>query len=224
MAFLCTLARLSRAVDRQETWFDLVTQDEPALAQFGSPERLIDALEGSWLTSEAREEVFSALMRVQYAAPSPLWEAILLVAFGPMLLRLRTQPRTDSVLDQLGLFRFVDAIAQVADGSDIDRIDVRIRLLASRASFRLADQIAGVDDADRADPFAARLQRSGTQLLTLPPSDPGVRSLLDAVERAALRTLVRLRHRRASPREQERLYVRELRRCRLLRGRARVIR
>lgn len=86
---------------------------QPALAPYASPPALLAFLEGR--TTNDRLAVLAALTAEQHAAPHPLWQALLLVAFEPMLLALRARlgrPR-DEDLDQQVILAFLSTVRSV---------------------------------------------------------------------------------------------------------------
>ena len=218
MGLLTTFTRLARECHRHSDWYCDVTENDPVLGRFPSPSFVVDALSSpSWLEPEERQEVLLALVQAEHESSFALWQGILLQALAPLLLSLRTAaPSTpEAVRDPPILLELVDALAQVGEGGDADRIEVRLRQLVRRSPFRFAPRtpVRGRELAP-ADPLETRTEYGpGTRYVVRPPGDPVLRSLLDEVERAALRATVRMRNPNAPPREIERL-VRPLRRRR----------
>ena len=216
MGLLTTFTRLARECRRHADWFCDVTENDPVLGGFGSPSGVVNALSSpSLLTPDERGEVLLALVQAEHASPFALWQGILLQTLAPMLLSLRTADplSPEAIRDPPILLDLANALAQVGEGGDADRIEVRLRRLIRGSSFKF-DKGAPVRDPSlpRTDPLETRTEYGpGTRHIVRPPTDPVLRSLLDEVERAALRAVVRMRNPDAPPREIERL-VRPLRR------------
>jgi hypothetical protein len=89
------------------------------LAPFPEVSALLAALDlRSSLSDEDRRDLVAALATEAQREPHPLWQSLLLVAFTPMLRRLRSRlEKPDSEeLDQRVLFAFLTAVRLIAPG------------------------------------------------------------------------------------------------------------
>jgi hypothetical protein len=90
------------------------------LAAFPEPNALLAALDlRSSLAEGDRRDLVTALATEAQRAPHPLWQSLLLVAFSPMLRRLRSRlgkPGSEE-LDQRVLFAFLSAVREITPGS-----------------------------------------------------------------------------------------------------------
>jgi hypothetical protein len=218
MGLLTTFSRLARECRRHTQWFSNVIENDPVLGRFSSPEDVVRSLSApARLTPEERQEVLLAVVLAEHTSPSAVWQAILLQVLTPLLLCLRTADSRlpEATRDPATLLEVANALAQVGEGGDADRIEVRLRRLIRGSAFRFVRREAVRNPGTpRTDPLETRTELGpGTRHAVRPPADPVLRSLLDEVERAALRAIVRMRHPYAPPREIERL-VRPLRRRR----------
>jgi len=107
-----------RHASRGTTYKDAVGRHAP-LAAFPKVDLLVEALDlRSSLSPEDRNAVVTALAIEAQRAPHPLWQSLLLVAFAPMLRRLRARldkPRNEE-LDQRVLFAFLSALRAIVPG------------------------------------------------------------------------------------------------------------
>ena len=138
-----------------------------------------------------------ALVQAEHASPFAVWQGILLQTLAPMLLSLRTADplSPEAIRDPPILLALANALAHVGEGGDADRIEVRLRRLIRGSSFKFHNRVPVRDPSQpRTDPLETRTEYGpGTRHVVRPPTDPVLRSLLDEVERAALRAIVRMR-------------------------------
>ncbi len=221
MGFLRTFTRLALECRRHKFWYRDVTANDPVLAEYNTPDAVVDALAlSSAPPTGARASVVHAVVLAQHAWPSALWQGILLRSFAPLLLALRSVGPNGcgAYRDPPVLLGFSEALAQVGEGGDADRIELRLRLLIGRSRVRLLRRPPyRASDDPIVDPLESVI-RAGSRPddFLRPPADPLLRSLLDEVERAALRAIVRMRHPGAAPRQLEPVYRPERRRRRRL--------
>jgi hypothetical protein len=84
----------------------------PALAAYATPEALVAALDlGSSLSPDERASLAGTLVALSQRDPDPVWSSLVLLAFAPLLRRLRARfgPRSDEDLDQEILASFLEA-------------------------------------------------------------------------------------------------------------------
>jgi hypothetical protein len=101
--------------------FALSQSRRAAIAAHDSPRALADAL--SQLSAAKRERIIAALVDENTASPAPVWQSLLVVAFEPMLLKLRAKigtPRDNKTiadeLDQRVLAAFLDTLRATRPG------------------------------------------------------------------------------------------------------------
>lgn len=87
-----------------------------------------------------KEPLLRALLREQKRRPHPLWNAILVVVFYPMLTALRGRVFDDVIpgddLDQIVLSSFFDAVHRFTLSRCRDRIFMRLRQMTQREAFK----------------------------------------------------------------------------------------
>jgi hypothetical protein len=91
----------------------------PVLARYESPETLLAALDlASPIVREERDALLEAITSEAQLSPRTFWSSLLLVAFAPMLLRLRARlgRAPDEDFDQTVLVAFVGAVKSVRPG------------------------------------------------------------------------------------------------------------
>jgi hypothetical protein len=109
---------------------------ERVLEPYEAPTALADALAKAPQLTDERQLVVRALLRAHQGSPvkHPLWQALLLRAFEPMLKRLRGGLRADSDdCDQQVLLAFLEAIARI--NPDASAIFLTVRRATARRVF-----------------------------------------------------------------------------------------
>ncbi len=144
---------------------------EPVLEAHTNLESVLAVLETA---SEARyperEELTRALIREQRRGESSLWSSALVLAYAPMLCRLRARLRGDSLsraeLDQLVFAAFFEAIAGFPPDRWTTRVALYLRQQTQRAVFRhiqieqthavqLGAPLLDVSEEDEHEPFVS---------------------------------------------------------------------
>ncbi len=189
---------------------------------------LDDDAEGTY---PAREALTRALISEHRASGAALWASMLLVAFSPMLVRLRNRLVSDTVpgdeLDQLVVTSFLGALTDLPLSERTDRVAMRLRQRTERQVFAFLRkqreqrhpslEVEEVAEAD-AEAFAPRRASTDEKLYDLAlllqrAALEGISpSGLDVVEATVLRReLLRSYVERLGPdddRERERMYQR----------------
>lgn len=108
------LRSVPAVVRRHEATFQLAREEEVFLAPYGTAVDLMEALspESSRSISE-RQEAVVWLLRRQRTAGHPLWQALLALAFAPMLRRLRRRVRSPEDADGRVLLAFFETVANL---------------------------------------------------------------------------------------------------------------
>jgi hypothetical protein len=218
MGFSSTFFRLARECQRHTEWYRNATQDHPVLGQYVSPRDVVEVLSAASRPMRERNELLFALVCAQRTIPHALWQSVLVLAFAPLLQRLRSTAwgLSGRELDQQILVFFLHAISQL--GTSSDRIAMHIRQRTERALFReLRREVLYRKKMRNRGPLSAAGPCDPEILLpelTI-RSDPFLSAALQAIDRGELRALVRQRHPDAEPLELERAYRRiQRRRCR----------
>jgi len=163
MSMLTTFAAIKESITRKPS---LVTYADArprhaALAAFETPSAAQRALHGSSLSAHERNAVVCALLLENKRRPDPVWQALLLAAFEPMLVRIRRRmgaPKSED-LDQDLLVAFLTAIANIAIGPyTLNAIQwaTEAPILAARRRKRHAPEMLEYDeDTQKCRPFGA---------------------------------------------------------------------
>jgi hypothetical protein len=148
--------------------FAEVVPRHPALAAYESPQAVLDVLRaGSSFTVEERDAILVALLAELRATKGPLWQALLVLAFEPMFVRLRARLGQPIVtrfgrsqmddLDQRVFLAFLEAAGSLRIASHAARA---LRLAVTRRVFEdetvereAFEPDEFVDDVYEADPF-----------------------------------------------------------------------
>ena len=117
----------------------------PVLAVHSSIATVLAALELDGRDAYAEKETLTrALIAAQQASPSSFWAAVLLVAYYPMLSRLRNRiygdPLPDEDLDQLVVTGFLSVVAEFPLADRQDRTAMYLRQMTQRLVFRWVRQ------------------------------------------------------------------------------------
>src|SRR3984957_7212410 len=110
---------LARSLPRSTLSFDETRARRPQLAPYPTGHDLQDALAASSsLAAPARRTLVMVLVEEAQRGTSPLWSSLLVLAFAPMLHRVRADlgPRFDPDLDSAVLVAFVSAARAVRPG------------------------------------------------------------------------------------------------------------
>jgi hypothetical protein len=121
------------------TLFAQAKERRPALAPFATPGALAKAMQlGSKLSDEERIAVTIAVVAEQHRAPHPLWQALLVCAYEPMLRRLRGRTKGGDAeeLEQQILIAFLEAVRALPVLRDPSKAAVYLRTATERAVFR----------------------------------------------------------------------------------------
>jgi hypothetical protein len=124
MSMLIPLQKTLRAIgvtlDRRSRAYDVARPQYRELAPYASPKELLHALgPSSPLTECERDALIAAVLTEHQRAPEPVWQSILLVAFEPMLVRIRRRIRGERDAedrDQQVLLGFLEALRSVRAG------------------------------------------------------------------------------------------------------------
>lgn len=126
--------------------FDAAKQRHPALAGHETVLSVLAVLDGrSTKQSYAEKEaLIRALLEEQQAQPHPFWATVLLVAFHPMLCRLRARLAggglTAQDLDQLVVTAFLEAVAVYPLGGEQEHTFLFLRRATQRLVFVWLDR------------------------------------------------------------------------------------
>lgn len=145
--------------------FDESKQRYPALAEHETPLSVLavlgDESERRWAE---REALTRALITEEQQRPHPLWAALLLAAYYPMLSRLRHRIYGDDLdpedFDQLVVSTFLEVVRAFPLGERRDRTCMHLRQMTQRRVFRhlreehAARVLIAPDDISDMPPFA----------------------------------------------------------------------
>jgi hypothetical protein len=140
LKLIITAMRRDVLSPRHRATFEAWRTNEPCLEPFASVEALLSALEDNHEESyPIREALTRALLRRYRTLRHTLPSSILLLAFRPMLMRLRLRVVTSAIppddVDQLVVTSFLAAVAEFAHGPPIDRLALRLRQRTARYVF-----------------------------------------------------------------------------------------
>ena len=140
------LDSLELSLSRHQSHYAAARGRLASLATFTTAKELVAALhQSSPLREAARYDAIAALLREHRTNPHPLWSALLILAFAPMLRQLRSRlgyPR-DEDRDQRVLLAFVEAMATV-------RPDVYAAVALTRATKKAVFAGAKTEAAESA--------------------------------------------------------------------------
>jgi len=158
----------------------------PALAKFASPEELLQALKKPASKAE-HDELLAALVAEQQARPHALWQALLLLAFEPMLcgLRWRLHEPGDEDLDQEVVLAFLEAVRSLDVGAVGPFLVLALRrstskIVGTRLPGRGADETFD-EEAHSADESSPKHDERETARAVLGASSPELAQALVAV-------------------------------------------
>jgi hypothetical protein len=126
---------------KHEKTFEEARAREPTLAAHASILSVLAVMnDESERRYAEREALTRALVREQQERPGPFWAAVLLIAYAPMLLRLRGRICGDAFarddLDQMALEAFLEAVGRFPLTARPTRVAMYLRQDTQRAVFR----------------------------------------------------------------------------------------
>lgn len=126
---------------KHENTFEEARAREPTLAAHASILSILAVMnDESERRYAEREALTRALVREQQGRPGPLWAGVLLIAYAPMLLRLRGRICGDAFarddLDQMAFEAFFEAVGRFPLDARPTRIAMHLRQDTQRAVFR----------------------------------------------------------------------------------------
>jgi hypothetical protein len=126
---------------KNEAAFNKARAREPALGAHASILSVLAVMnDESERRYAEREALTRALVREQQERPGPFWSSVLLIAYAPMLLRLRGRICGDAFarddLDQMALEAFLEAVQRFPLAARPTRIAMYLRQDTQRAVFR----------------------------------------------------------------------------------------
>jgi hypothetical protein len=113
MDLVTVLERLRGSVPRYPTQYAIARERQPALAPYPTALSALSALaELARFDADTRADLVLAIVHEQQIAPHPLWQAMLVSAFAPVLRRLRKRlgPSPSGALDQEVVIHFLEAL------------------------------------------------------------------------------------------------------------------
>lgn len=127
---------------RNQPLFDQARRRHEAFASHDAIVSVLGVLAGDGQSRYAEKEALTrALLAEHQASPSAFWASVLLVAYYPMLSRLRHRIYGDALpgedLDQLVVTSFLSAVADYPLDAAIDRTAMRLRQRTERLVFRV---------------------------------------------------------------------------------------
>jgi hypothetical protein len=162
MSLSTTIEQLKKTLHRADRTYAEARARHPALAPYASPSAVLNAVDrGSRLSLRERDVVLLAVLDERQRSPHPLWQSLLVVAFAPMLVRLRKGLRHPGCenLDQRVLVAFVETIASFPHRLYIQRnlrLATGARLIAERRrEHRATDTVLFDDETYVHDVFGA---------------------------------------------------------------------
>jgi hypothetical protein len=236
MSLSTTFEQLKKTLARSERAYEEGRARHAALAPYTSPAALLAAIDrGSTLGPEARDAVLFAVVQELRTNRNVLWQSILLLAFAPLLVRLRSHLRRPKCedMDQRVLSAFLETARSVSSSTYVPRhlwLGVRARLHAERARDRRSRELAVFDDETYApDLFGATSHQkaAAAEVLRVVEAEGGEDLREALLERhfagASMKDYVDRAYASLGPRERarvcERLYRTELAVFRRLRAR-----
>jgi hypothetical protein len=162
MSLSTTLDQFKKAVrgSRAERTYALARPSYEALAPYETVGGAVRATaRGSGLSAADREAILVAIVTELQHSPEPLWPSLLLVAFTPMLVRVRAALRDpgNEDLDQSVLLAFLDAARSPVCRAYVARnlrLITQERLFAERRREHCAPEAVVFDEETHAcDPF-----------------------------------------------------------------------
>jgi hypothetical protein len=177
-----TLTSIKKSLARHATVYAEGRRRHRALASFDSPAAVLAAVSSSSpLTVEERDVIYVALLAELRLTKHTLWQSLLLVAFEPMLARVRARlgrPESED-LDERVFLAFLEAAQSLSIPSHaarVLRLALERKVYGERKSERAepeADEF--IDDTYVADPFAvtAREQAAAREVVRILEAEGG---------------------------------------------------
>ncbi len=127
---------------RHTPLFEGARQRHEALERYGTIASVLGVLDDERRSAYVEKEALTrALVAELQVSPSSFWPAVLLLAYYPMLSRLRHRIYGDSIsscdLDQMVIATFLSVVAEFPLEEKRDRIAMHLRQRTQRAVFRL---------------------------------------------------------------------------------------
>jgi hypothetical protein len=137
MSLFIVFRRLPAILRRCESTFDRTRATQPALARYPTTAALLSALSlDSPLPLGDRQELVRALVTLHRTTNHPLWPAILLHTFRPMLLSLRARDRgSKEDRDSRIMLAFLQALARTPLAGQ--PVFIALRRATERAVFQV---------------------------------------------------------------------------------------
>lgn len=138
MSLAAVLRSLPATVRLHEGTYRRTRAEEPAFARYASAGEMLEALSPeSDLTVHERQPIVQALLRRHLSSRHPLWQALLLRTFEPVLKRLRAQVDGWEDRDERVLVAFFEALRRkhLATGP----VFITVPRATARALFAAAD-------------------------------------------------------------------------------------
>lgn len=162
----------------------------PMLAPYPTVAAILEALDDEREeTYPLRDAVALALLTEYAETKRPLWGSILLVAFYPMLSRLRHRLYSDSVpreeLDQTVVMGFLTALKAVAAFGYADRVGMRLRQRTKRQVFAALRKERESQHASADDKELAELEEESTDTYPSDVTEEWMLELAELLEKAA---------------------------------------
>jgi DNA-directed RNA polymerase specialized sigma24 family protein len=155
---------LKRSIGRYDDEYQRGRARQGALAPHRTARAVLDALAaGSPLSVIERGEVVVALVTEQQQVGHPLWQAMLVATFEPMLRKLRRRlgPANDEDLDQEVFVHFFEAIKALPEDERTAYAALALRRATARGAFtsvrRAQRELPATsldDEVESPDPFA----------------------------------------------------------------------
>ena len=128
--------------ERHARLFDEARQRHDVLGRHSTIASVLGVLDDERRAAYVEKEALTrALVAEQQASPSSFWSAVLLLAYYPMLSRLRHRIYGDSIsrcdLDQIVITTFLSVVAEFPLKEKRDRIAMHLRQRTQRRVFRM---------------------------------------------------------------------------------------
>jgi hypothetical protein len=160
MPLIQKIAAVRSNLARFQSLYDEACTRRPRLQALPDPEAVVSALDAaSTLPAAERYAILGALVGEHAQRSHPLWASLLLVAFAPLLLRMRTRlghPEDDE-RDQRVLLAFLQAIGRVAPDTSYVAAAIQLetrKALAAARKKEKADREHVSFDEDAHSPYS----------------------------------------------------------------------
>jgi hypothetical protein len=161
MSFSMMFQAVKKSVTQYPAAYEAARAKHAALTPYATAKEVLDALAASSpLSYEARDAIVLALITEQQTKAHPLWHALLLAAFEPMLRRLRGRVRhaEHDEIEQRMLIAFLEAVQKTRTDPPPSFLTLHLRRETARAVFgsvrrdRDPCEVGGVDMDRVVDP------------------------------------------------------------------------